>query len=282
MIDFTHKTYRLDNDTFLKISHYINFNYGIQLPPSKKLLVESRLQKRLKRLRITSFSDYGDYVFSSQGKKEELVHMVDIITTNKTDFFRESDHFDYLYNTILPTTSESRTSAEYNVWSSGCSSGEEPYSLAMVLNEFKEKTPHFNYKIRGTDISSVVLKKAKRAIYTESDIAPIPMALRRKYLLKSCDRKNLLIKIKPEIQNQVHFDYLNLMEDQYAIHKAMDIIFFRNVSIYFDKPTQELMINKICKHLKPKGYLFIGHSESLYKMNVPVKQVCSTIYRKIK
>ncbi len=276
--------HKLSNETFSRISRFIDIEYGIQLPPSKKVMVESRLQKRLRKLSIKSFSDYADYIFSPEGKKDEMVTMVDLITTNKTDFFREADHFDYLLNIILPkmpSLSRSGIESTFNVWSCGCSSGEEPYTLAMILSEFAEHSPSFKYNIKGTDISSEVLTKAKKAIYTERDVEPVPMQFRRKYLLRSRDNTNQLVKIKPEIQGKVHFEHLNLMDKQYSITGEMDIVFFRNVAIYFAKSTQEEIINKICRHLKPGGYLFIGHSESLFNMEVPVRQIGSTIYRKL-
>jgi chemotaxis protein methyltransferase CheR len=284
MITTALNDHKLSNETFSRISRFIDIEYGIQLPPSKKVMVESRLQKRLRKLNIKSFSDYADYIFSSEGEKAEMVSMVDLITTNKTDFFREADHFDYLLNNVLPEMPSGRqsgTESTCNVWSCGCSSGEEPYTLAMVLSEFTERSPSFKYRIKGTDISSEVLTKAKKAIYTEKDVEPVPMQLRRKYLLRSRDNANHLVKIKPEIQGKVQFEHLNLMDKQYSITGKMDIIFFRNVAIYFTKSTQEEIITKICRHLKPGGYLFIGHSESLFNMDVPVKQIGSTIYRKL-
>ena len=283
MITTALKEHKLSNETFSRISRFINTEYGIQLPLSKKVMVESRLQKRLRKLNIKSFSDYADYIFSPAGERGEMTSMVDLITTNKTDFFREADHFEYLLNNVLPemlSCRQSGTNSPCNVWSCGCSSGEEPYTLAMVLSEFAERSPSFKYRIKGTDISSEVLTKAKKAIYTKKDIEPVAMQLRRKYLLRSRDNTIPLIKIKPEIQGNVQFEYLNLMNNHYSITGGMDIIFFRNVAIYFEKSTQEEIVNKICSHLKPGGYLFIGHSESLFNMNVPVEQIGSTIYRR--
>jgi len=283
MITMTEQNCKLSNETFSRISRFINKEYGIQLPLSKKVMVESRLQKRLKKLNKESFSDYADYIFSPEGEKTELINMVDLITTNKTDFFRESDHFDFLLYTVLPDRFDNNRSGPNmcNVWSCGCSSGEEPYTLAMVLSEFAEGSPSFKYHIKGTDVSSEVLTKAKCAIYTEKDIEPVPMQLRRKYLLRSKDSTTSFVKIKPEIQGNVQFEYLNLMDKHYSITGGMDIIFFRNVAIYFEKSIQEEIVNKICRHLKPGGYLFIGHSESLFNMDVPVEQMGPTVYRRL-
>lgn len=285
MLTLAERDHKLNNETFSRISRFINAEYGIQLPLSKKVMVESRLQKRLRKLNIESFSDYADYIFSPAGEKAEMISMVDLITTNKTDFFREAEHFEYLLHTALPDMSDYNRSGTKNIcnlWSCGCSSGEEPYTLAMVLSEFAELIPSFKYHIKATDVSSEVLSKARGAVYTEKDVAPVPMRLRSKYLLRNNDSSNNpLIKIKPEIRSTIQFEHLNLMDEQYSIPKTMDIIFFRNVAIYFAKSIQEEIINKICRHLKPGGYLFIGHSESLFNMDVPVKQIGSTIYRKL-
>lgn len=283
MIVMPQKEYKISNTTFSLISKYFDKEYGIQLPPSKKIMVESRLQKRLRKLEIKSFSDYVDYIFGPGGDKAEMTSMVDLITTNKTDFFRESDHFDYLLHNILPKwpcyKSGMRTTC--NVWSCGCSSGEEAYTLAMVLSEYSERSSSFKYHIKGTDISTKVLSEAKIAIYTEKDVEPIPLKLKRKYLLRSRDNTNQLVKINQEIRSNVQFEYLNLMDKLYPLNVKMDIVFFRNVAIYFTKSIQEQIINKICKYIKPGGYLFIGHSESLLNMDVPVKQIRSTVYRKL-
>ena len=283
MITMTEQNCKLSNETFSRISRFIDKEYGIQLPPSKKVMVESRLQKRLRKLNKESFSDYADYIFSPEGEKTELINMVDLITTNKTDFFRESDHFDFLLYTVLPDRFDNNRSGPNmcNVWSCGCSSGEEPYTLAMVLSEFAEGSPSFKYHIKGTDVSSEVLTKAREAIYTEKDIEPVPIQLRRKYLLRSRDNSNHLVKIKPEIQGNIQFEYLNLMDNQYCIPRSMDIVFFRNVAIYFSKAIQEKIITKICSYLKSGGYLFIGHSESLFNMDVPVEQAGAAVYRRI-
>jgi chemotaxis protein methyltransferase CheR len=278
------KAYKLNEAAFYRLSKFVNNEYGIKLPPSKKVLLESRLQKRLRGLGMTSFSDYADYVFSSEGTKTELIGMIDTITTNKTDFFRESAHFELLLHEILPCMFSHNGQDNHkicDVWSAGCSSGEEPYTLAMVLREFAEQSPLFRFFIKATDLSSQVLEKGREGIYQEKDIEPIPLRLRRKYLLRNRDSSHPLVRIIPDLRRRVQFERLNLMDDYYSIHEMMDIIFFRNVMIYFTRETQEVTINKLCRHLKPGGYLFIGHSESLFSMKVPLVQVVPTVYRRI-
>jgi chemotaxis protein methyltransferase CheR len=274
----------LEND-FNRLSQFIHQQFGIKMPPAKKVLLESRLQKRLRALDINTFKAYCDYLLSPQGRDNELVNFIDKITTNKTDFFREAEHFSFLTNQLLPELTTSREDARHNltVWSAGCSTGEEPYTLAMVLNQFKDLHPElsFDYSIIGTDISMEVLRNAKTAVYKESCVDPIPLALKKKYLLRSKNKEKQLIKIVPLLRNKVNFYELNFMEHHYPMDKNMDIIFCRNVIIYFDKPTQKKILNKICQHLRIGGYFFQGHSESLQGFNLPLKAIYPTIYQKI-
>lgn len=157
---------------FSKLSTYIYNSCGIKLPPSKKTMLEGRLHKRLRLLKITSFKSYCEYLFSAEGQATELYQMIDVVTTNKTDFFREAVHFDYLANQVLPKVAKEQV---FKVWSAGCSTGEEPYTLAMVLNEFAEKSVGFQYAILGTDISGRALEAASTAVYTEEKVEPIPL-----------------------------------------------------------------------------------------------------------
>ncbi len=278
-------TITLFQNEFDRLSQFIHQQFGIKMPPAKKILLESRLQKRLRTLEIETFKSYCDYLFSSQGKSNELVHFIDKITTNKTDFFREPEHFDYLINQILPelTSSWGESKQNLSVWSAGCSTGEEPYTLAMVLNEYKDSHSElpFNYSILGTDISAEVLRIAKTAIYKESSADLIPLILKKKYLLRSKDKQKQQVKIVPALREKMTFHLLNFMEEQYPVPKNMDIIFCRNVIIYFDKPTQEKILKRICRHLKIGGYFFQGHSESLPGFNLPLKLIYPTVYQKI-
>lgn len=276
---------QLKESDFKKLSKLIYNKYGIQMPPAKKVLIESRLQKRLIALSLNSFKDYCDYLFSSAGAREEIPHFVNNITTNKTDFFREPKHFDYLVETILPGMISSRksTSQQLRIWSAGCSTGEEPYTLAMVLSDFMEKFARaFSYfSILASDISDNVLNFAANGLYPEERITPVPMTFRKKYFLKSKDRNTGLVKIKPEIRHRVQFKKVNFMDREFNIKEKQDIIFCRNVIIYFDRKTQETLINKFCRYLVAGGYIFLGHSETLYDTRAPLTTEAPTIYRKI-
>ncbi len=268
---------------FLKVAKFIQEDYGIKMPPSKKIMVESRLQKRMKQAGFASLKEYVDYVFSPEGRHLELIHLVDAITTNKTDFFRESNHFKILCDKILPLLlahKKHNPNQVTKIWSSACSSGEEPYTLAMTMHEFVNSGSKLNFSILASDISTKVLKKAIRGTYTEERIADIPMLMRKKYLLKSADRSLGLVQLKPQIRDSVSFRRINLMHDDFGIKEKMHIIFCRNVLIYFDKKTQQALIRRFARQLVSGGFLFIGHSESLSGMDVPFKQFSATIYQK--
>jgi chemotaxis protein methyltransferase CheR len=269
---------------FSRFSAFIRGELGINITDAKRTMLQARLQKRMRLLGLSSFEDYYDYVFSDQGRRSELLHMIDAITTNKTDFFREPKHFDYLTQTLLPElirTHGTGVRRRAAFWSAGCSTGEEPYTLAMVLSDFAARRPGFDFSILGTDISGEVLKKAVAGIYDHQKIAPVPMPMRKKYLLRSKDRTRNVVRVTTEIRARVTFQRLNLMESDFRLRESFDVIFFRNVIIYFDRPTQERVLHSVCRHLKPEGTLFLGHSETLNGLNVPLKPVVSTVYRKV-
>lgn len=266
---------------FRRLAEFVQGHCGIQMPASKRIMAESRLRKRLRALGLASFRDYCAHVFGSQGV-EERIRLLDAMSTNKTDFFREPQHFEILVRSVLPELMRRRgvgVQRPLRVWSAGCSSGEEPYTLAMVLGEVAEGMPGFCYQILGTDISVNVLQTARRAVYPEERIAPVPAALRRKYLLKSRDRGQSLVRIAPELRGLVNFRRLNFMEGEFGLRETMDVIFFRNVMIYFDRPTQENLLNRFCRHLTSGGYLFLGHSETINGLRVPLSPVAPTVYR---
>ncbi|MBT1686096.1 CheR family methyltransferase [Dawidia soli] len=273
---------KLSDADFSRLSRFIYKECGINLPPLKKILLESRLQKRLDHLHIGTFSAYCDYVMSPAGLQEELVFMIDAVATNKTDFFREPVHFDFMRDQLLPAWYTTRAPGTFKVWSSACSSGEEPYTIAMVLEEFALGRP-FNYRIVASDISTKVLKKAIQAIYPMQSIAQVPMTLCKRYLLRSKDKdgERPTIRIGPRLRAKVEFKRINLIDDIAGIDADFDLIFCRNVLIYFDKGTQEMVLRKLLSKLRRGGYLFIGHSESVHHLNLPVQQVKPTIFRKL-
>jgi len=265
---------------FRLFSRLIENTCGIKMPDAKKNMLESRLRKRLRSLEMDSFRDYYDFVSSPESERTEMIMMIDAVTTNKTDFFREPAHFVFLEEKVLPVLLGSIQSNRVNFWSAGCSSGEEPYTLAMVLSEYASNREQFNFSILATDICTEVLQKAYLGIYDEDRIAPISTDLRKKYLLRSRDRSRGVVRLVPEVRSKITFRRLNFLDSSYRIEEKFQVIFCRNVLIYFDRPTQERVLNSFCRHLAPGGHLFLGHSETINGLDVPLVQVNSTIYRK--
>lgn len=274
----------LSDRTFQQLSEFISSELGIKMPTAKRTMLQGRLVKRLRLLKMNSFEAYCQYIFSPEGKAGELAQMLDAVTTNKTDFFRDPRHFDILTQTVLPELVSLRGRGfrrKFNLWSAGCSTGAEPYTLAMVLHEFARSCDQFDFRILATDISTRVLAKVREAIYTENEAKPIPLVLKKKYLLRSKNRDQGLVRLVPEIRGKVVFHRLNFMNQDYAITDTMDVVFCRNVIIYFDRATQQQVLSRLCRHLRPGGYLFMGHSETLNGFHLPLRQVITTVYRKI-
>jgi chemotaxis protein methyltransferase CheR len=236
----------------------------------------SRLQKRLSQLRLTSFQDYYDLVIGGHSDSE-LTTMLDYISTNQTEFFREPHHFTFLRERVLLELEVDKT---VRIWSTACSSGEEPYTIAMTLSDAIASPSTWNCRILASDISTRMLAKAATGQYSHARINSLPSDLvRRHFLLGKGDHMDL-VKIKPHIANMAVFRRINLMDDRYPIKSLLDVIFCRNVMIYFDRKTQAAVLAKLSRYLKPGGYLFIGHSESLHGISRELLYVAPTIYRK--
>jgi chemotaxis protein methyltransferase CheR len=271
---------QLSPEGFVRFAHYITGELGIKMPDSKMSMIQSRLVRRVRELGLPSVEHYGEYLFEL-GNDQEREHFINAVTTNKTDFFREPEHFQYLTNVALPSLTRAHRSDTgcIRVWSAACSSGEEPYTLAMVLSEFSQRQTKTDFAVLATDVSTKVLQKAKRGIYTEEQIAPVPFEIRAKYLLQNTNQSERLVRIVPTLRQKVSFHQLNFMSPNYDIKDKFDIIFLRNVLIYFDKNIQESVVNKVCRYLSPGGFLFVSHSESLSGLNIPVNRVGTSIYR---
>jgi chemotaxis protein methyltransferase CheR len=273
----------ISDKDFERLCALILSRSGIRISIGKKILLEGRMARRMKACGIANYRDYCDYVFSSNGMAAELTPMLDAITTNKTDFFREPWHFEFLQTTAIPFLKKlhgAGISRKFHAWSSACSSGEEPYTLAMVLEDVRLEDARFQFEILATDISTKVLAHARAAAYSLDRIDPIPMAARKKYLLKSKDRRAALVKISPELREKIFFKRFNLMDENYLPPGSVDVIFCRNVIIYFDRETQQKVINRLCQCLVPGGYLFMGHSETLTNMSRDVRPVSTSVYQK--
>jgi len=271
----------LSESDFQVFSRFIYSEYGIKMPPIKRVMLQGRLLKRIRELKMTSYTEYKDYFFSQEGQNNELLHFLNVVTTNKTDFFREPIHFNFLNDSILPTFKSNNINGQpLKIWSAGCSSGEEPYTISVVLNEYERLNPSFRFDILGSDISTQMLDKAAKGVYQANKLITVPMELKKRYFLKSKDPLNHSVRVHPQLQKNIRLTYLNLMDNQYSIKETFDVIFCRNVLIYFDRLTQEKVINKLCLQLKPNGYFFIGHSESLSGMETPLEHIKPTIFRK--
>jgi chemotaxis protein methyltransferase CheR len=269
---------------FNRFREFIQSELGIKMPDSKHIMLRTRLHKRMRRLNIGSFDAYYQYVFSPAGRAAELQHMLDAVTTNKTDFFREPKHFDILTQVVLPQIYRPSRFGHHRplaVWSAGCSTGAEPYTLAMVLNDARNHYPDLNFRILATDISTRVLDIARSGIYEERDGNPIPLDFKKQFILRSKDPCHAKIRMGPELRKQVEFRQLNFMQEDYGIQTLMDVIFCRNVIIYFERPTQARVVGRLCEQLRPGGYLFMGHSETLNGMGLPVLPISANVYRKI-
>jgi chemotaxis protein methyltransferase CheR len=276
----------LSQNDFRHLSQFIYSHAGIKMPISKLSMVESRIRKRLHKLNIKDFSKYCDFLFSPQGMEKELSFFINAITTNKTDFFRESGHFEYLIQKAVPELMAREgmgINKQLHLWSAAASRGNEAYTIAIVLSEFSKKFPGFNFDffILGTDISTEVLEAAKIGIYKHEEIEPVPMEFRKKYFLKSKDKEKDLVRVVPELRKRVRFRHLNLIDD-FNLRQQMDIIFCRNVLIYFSSEIQDRVILKLCHNLKLGGFLFMGHSEVLNCNNFPLISMAPAVYKKVK
>lgn len=247
---------------------------GVEMAPSKKHLVSGRLTRRLREHRLRSFGEYYRLVASGNAP-DEFQRMVDLLTTHETYFFREPKHFDYLAGHVLPQTTPGR---ELRLWSAASSSGEEAYSLAMVLmDKLGEKTP---WQVFASDISHEVLAKARTGIYGMERTEGISDDYRRRFCLRGINGRSGTLQIDPALRQRVRFAPINLNESL-AGAGEFDIIFLRNVLIYFDLPTKRQIVSRIVRQLKPQGWLFIGHSESLNGVSSEVSQERPTIYRRL-
>jgi len=271
----------LPDREFKRLAEFIYSECGIKLPPAKKTMLEARLHKRLRVLGMDSYSAYCDYLFTQSGMDNELICLIDTVTTNTTEFFREPKHFDILVQKVLPDYLRRHSISEpLRLWSAGCSSGEEPYTLAMVLSEYARQNQGFRFSILATDISTQVLERAMRATYPDEKLSNVSMEYKKRYMLRGKNRCTGLIRFNQEVRSHITFQRLNFMEE-FSFDKPRHIIFCRNVIIYFDRKTQENLLSRFCNSLEPGGNLFIGHSESITGMDLPLTPVAPTVYRKI-
>ncbi len=270
----------LTDNLFSKYSKLVYEKSGINLTEGKKALLQARLNKRLRQTGFRSYEEYFDYVTAPENGNE-LVHFLDAISTNLTYFFRETQHFDFINEVFLPEVIERKNKAgksRLRLWSAACSTGEEPYSLAMCLLARLDDGRGWDLKLLATDISTRVLQICAQGVYDQDKLKKVPVEFRKRYFRKLPDGSGRY-EVVPLLKRIVVVRYLNLLKP-FPFTGRFDAIFCRNVMIYFDKKTQEQIITQMTRFLEPGGYLFIGHSESLTGLNHSLTYVRPATYRK--
>lgn len=266
---------------FSRYQEMIFDHAGIYLPPVKKMLLSGRLSKRIKQLELGTFGDYLDRVRADKSG-EEMIIMLDAVTTNETHFFREPRHFEFLERVAYPVwrqqAADGKRQRALRFWSAACSSGEEPYSLSMSLQENFPAQSGWNLDILASDISRSVLDKAKSGIWPIKRAADIPEPLLKQYMLRGTGSQAGKMKATAEAGQIIRYDRINLNERRYPVNKGLDAIFCRNVLIYFNKESRAKVVDKLLDLLAPDGYLFLGHAESLSGMNDRVRSLAPAIY----
>jgi chemotaxis protein methyltransferase CheR len=271
---------QISDELFLQLGRMITERYGIKMPADKKIMFQARLQRRLRELGIDSFEEYAKKLLVENVDSHEFTILADYISTNKTDFFRENDHFSFLSEHVLPHLIKNSVS-QLKIWSAGCSSGQEAYSIAITIEEFRRMNrSSFDYSIFATDISYRMLKAVREAIYPISEVDAIPLEIKHRYFLKSKEINVSKARVLKDVRDHVKMGYLNLMDQSYSFDTKFDVIFLRNTLIYFDSETQRRVLAKVLENLKTGSYLFIGHSESLINMHLPIRSIAPSVYIK--
>ena len=272
----------ISEKNFRRLAQFIEANCGIKMPSTKITMVEGRLRRRVRANGLSTLSEYCSYLFDNGGLEFEAIELINVITTNKTDFFREPEHFRYLAEHAVPQLLSDRApkGRPLKVWSAACSIGAEAYTLAMVLAGLQQRHAGLRSSIVATDISTDVLKTAVLGIYPEAMMAPVPPDLRRSYVMRARNRASQMVRIAPELRALVSFGRINLMEAPYQMDREMDVIFCRNILIYFDKPNQQRVLQRLSDHLRPGGYIFLGHSETIGGFDLPLEAVDATVFRR--
>lgn len=271
----------LSDKNFRRLCETVYGICGIKLSEKKRSMVDGRLRRRMRSLNIADINDYCHFLLEdrSAASDAELVHFVDALTTNKTDFFREPAHFAFMQNRVMPAyLAEGRRAVK--VWSAASSTGAEAYTIAMVLEDFFHEHGGIDYSILATDVCTDVLRKGIEGVYPDVMLAPIPEAFRRRYVAVPTDTNRPEFRIARKLRSKVLFRHLNLMDERYPFDRDFDMIFVRNVLIYFDRQTQDRVLARLCEHLRPGGYLFLGHSESLGGARLPLAVLANTIFQR--
>jgi chemotaxis protein methyltransferase CheR len=266
-------------DLFRRLVHR---HAGIALSEHKRQLVQARLAKRLRALGLESFTEYYTLLTEHDPHGEETTRFVNAMTTNKTNFFREPHHFDYLAREWIPAVKDRavrRGDRSLRIWSAGCSTGEEPYTIAIVLSEGLGSLLGWDLRILASDIDTEVLERAARGTYTLEQVSAIPPDARARHFLRGRGQHDGLVQARPELRAPIAFRRINFLDDPWPIRARFDVVFCRNVLIYFDRPTQRRILERFVGLLKPDGLLFLGHSESIHGLLDGLVHLGNTIYR---
>ena len=274
------REFHFTKDDFNFLRKISNERTGIVVSDDKFDMFYSRLSRRVRKLGLSTFREYCELIKNDENG-DEVIELVNSITTNLTAFFRENHHFEYLKNTVIPQFYNTKNSQTMNVWSAGCSTGEEPYSLSIAINETHARGHKYQAKILATDIDSNVLTKAASGIYPIERVAGLPKERLKKWFQRGSGDRSGFVRLKQDVRRLIEFGQLNLMQN-WQLDAMQDVIFCRNVIIYFDKDSKIKLIDRFADYLEEGGYLFIGHSESLFKLTNRFELIGQTIYRKIK
>ncbi len=272
----------LSEFNFARFSTLISNYTGLNITPSKRTSIESKLRKRAAKLGCDNIKEYAEMVFEKGGLKSELDIIIDIATTNKTDFFRESSHFKLLESALIPNILKSRPRSmipHLKVWSAASSNGAEAFTIAIILSEIAAHKERFDFSILGSDISSEMIVEARRAIYPAAMIEHVPEELKHRYFMRSREKSTpRRVRITPEIRKNVKFKKVNLIRNTLSVDKDIDIIFLRNVLIYFDMITQKKVVQRVAEHLRPSGYLILGHTEAAIGNELGFEQIGTGVF----
>lgn len=279
---FVSESAALSDRNFARIASIVSQHTGIKLPATKRVMLEGRLRRRAALAGFATVDEYCAYLFENGGMEREFQHVVDVVTTNKTDFFREAGHFRLLEERIVPELMAGPAAKRtIKLWSAASSNGAEAYTMAMVMAELAQRNAELRYAILGTDISTAMLESARRAIYPRAMIAPVSPELRRRYVMFDDGAGEAgRARIVPELRKCCNFLQMNLMDESYPVDRDVDIIFVRNVLIYFEADVQEAVVTRLWSHLRPGGHLMLGHSESMIGTRMGLRQVASAVFRK--
>lgn len=276
------ETRELTQAEYRRVRDLVYRNSGINLGDHKMQLVRARLGKRVRHGNFGSFGEYLRHV-EADPTGDELCALLDAISTNTTHLFREKQHFDLLRRIATDWAQDRSWRKRYSalrIWSAACSSGEEPHSIAMTAHDVLSRHPGIELKILATDISTQMLERARRGIYDTHRVGTVPPEYRNRYLRRVRENGKPCLQVAPEVRNAIKFAHFNLMRPSFPFRHGFHFIFCRNVMIYFDRGTQQTLVNKLAAHLHPGGHLVIGHSESLNAIEHPLQYVEPTVYRK--